>query len=142
MAEQQQLFFFFQEIEERKIDYLDNLKALANKIFQAEKGASPINIIITDDVSVRTLNKDYRNKNKTTDVLSFVWNDEDLLGEVYISYEQVCKQAPRFDNTEQEEMERVLAHGILHIMGYDHIKESDRKVMRAKEEFYLSKKIY
>jgi probable rRNA maturation factor len=61
---------------------------------------------------------------------------------LYISVPQVLRQAPRFGTTEHEEMRRVLVHGLLHLLGYDHIKPKDRVVMRAKEEDYLGRSPY
>lgn len=121
-------------------------------VLQSEDEDLPVNIVFTGDEQVRELNRDFRDKDKTTDVLSFPWeedgdeefldDEEQLLGELYISIPQVERQAPRFDTTFEEEMERVVIHGLLHLLDYDHIKASDRKVMRAKEEFYLGRSPY
>ncbi len=121
----------------------EELQELALQILTAEKAPAKIlSLIFTGDELVRQLNTDFRKKAKTTDVLSFPMEDEEYLGEVYISVEQVIRQAPRFDNTTENELCRMVTHGILHVLGYDHIKPSDRKVMRAKEELYLNRTIY
>ncbi len=125
-----------------KIPFLSKLEQLCAKIVQNEGKSGEINIVFTNDSAVRALNKEYRKLDKTTDVLSFVWNEEDLLGEIYISVDQVKKQAPEYDNSFYMELKRVLVHGILHLCAYDHTIQSDRKIMRNREEYYLSKKIY
>lgn len=144
------LNFFLDEGYEIDPGILERLKLLCQKVLIEEGSDLPVNIILTGDSEVRELNRDYRNKDKTTDVLSFPWEadpedeqfltDEDkLLGELYISLPQVERQAPRFDTTYEEEMQRVTIHGLLHLLGFDHIKTADRKVMRAREEHHLGR---
>ena len=84
------------------------------------------------------MNRDFRGLDKVTDVLSFEWHCEGILGEIYIAEAQVRKQAPRYDNSFKAELRRMLVHGILHLCGYDHMKPVDRKKMRAREEEILS----
>jgi probable rRNA maturation factor len=122
---------------------LDKLLEFLNEINELEGNIEKIiSIIFTDDLSMRALNSDFRNKDKTTDVLSFPMEDEEYLGEIYISIPQVLRQAPRFDASPGDELRRVSLHGLLHIFGYDHIKPSERKIMRSKEETYLNTSIY
>ena len=143
MPNNPQIEFHFDFEDSESIKNLEQLRILAEKILIAEEAPSKtLNIILTGDELVRSLNTDYRNKAKTTDVLSFPLEDEEMLGEVYISVEQVERQAPRFDNSFEDELARMFVHGVLHIIGYDHIKPAERKIMRAKEEFYLNRSIY
>ncbi|MBI5588472.1 MAG: rRNA maturation RNase YbeY [Deltaproteobacteria bacterium] len=94
-----------------------------------------VSILLTDDTGIRGLNKKYRNKDKPTDVLSFPLNDPYMLGDVVISVERARAQAESFEVTEGLEVGRLLAHGILHLIGYDHVKGGRQaKRMREKEE--------
>jgi len=102
-----------------------------------EKKNAAVNIILCDNATQRELNFKYRNLDHVTDVLSFVWNEPHLLGEIYIAEDQVKKQAPSYGNTYYGELKRVLVHGLLHLCGYTHYKKKDRKIMREKEDFYL-----
>ena len=120
----------------------DELAELCSKILEEEEQEGDVNIVLTDDQHVRQLNKNFRNKDKTTDVLSFPWNEEDFLGEIYISEQQVRRQAPRFDNSFENELKRMLIHGLLHLCGYDHMAPKERKEMREREEEILGWKIY
>lgn len=126
----------------------NELKALSLKILEEEKAREElklqgeINVIMTDDSHQRQLNREFRNKDKTTDVLSFPWYDEDLLGEIYISEPQVRRQAPRFNNSFEQELKRMFVHGILHLCGYDHMETKERQIMRNREENILGWKIY
>ena len=121
-----------------KFPWQKKLEPLAKALLKKEKKSTKVNIILCDDAYQRELNRTYRGLDKTTDVLSFVWNELHLLGEIYISEAQVKKQAPLYGNSFYKELKRVLIHGLLHLCGYDHHKASDRKTMREKEEGYFS----
>lgn len=113
----------------------------------AEK--SVIGVTLVDDKTIRKLNKKYRKKDKPTDVLSFHFNKEtgasdalpvmqyDLLGDVVISVETAARQAEDYRHSFEKEFKILLVHGILHLSGYDHIKEKDFVIMRKKEKELL-----
>ncbi len=105
-----------------------------------------LNIIIVDNEKIREINKEYRNKDAVTDVISFAFEEiEDVkyedfrfLGEIYISYERCKEQAQDYGHSVKREFCYLAVHGLLHLLGYDHIKEEDKKVMRALEEEILN----
>lgn len=114
--------------------------ALADYILKREKQKLPVNIIITDDAALRTLNKTYRSLSRSTDVLSFpADSDLGILGEVYISADTARRQAREYGATLREEILRLVSHGVLHLCGYDHKKASDERLMKAREDTYLSR---
>lgn len=134
---------FFDGISKTEVEDIEELKDFLIEVLHEEGCKLEINCIFTTDQALQKLNKDFRNIDKTTDVLSFPWDqDEELLGEIYISIPQVLRQAPEFGATPKQEIQRVCLHGILHLLGYDHTEENDRKVMEPKEESYLQRKIY
>ncbi|MCL2689294.1 MAG: rRNA maturation RNase YbeY [Chitinispirillia bacterium] len=94
-------------------------------------------LILCSDYFIRKLNREYRGKDKPTDVLSFEFGDDDLLGEVYISLQRAKVQARAYGLTYEEELKRLLVHGLLHLMGYDHIKKTERAVMEEREKRYF-----
>ena len=94
-------------------------------------------LILCSDYRIKKLNASFRNKNKATDVLSFSYNDPDLLGEIYISLQLIEIQARRYQTTYNEECMRMFVHGMFHLLGYDHQTEKDRAKMEAKEMNYL-----
>lgn len=110
---------------------------IALSLLKSEKKQADINVILCLDLEQRQLNYKYRKLDRTTDVLSFVWDEPELLGEIYIAKEQVKKQAPLYNNSYYNELKRVLIHGLLHLCGYDHNNTKERKIMREKEKFYL-----
>jgi len=122
------------------------LNLLFHKIISKElkkNYKSVINLIFTSDRQMHALNKYFRNKDNSTDVLSFNIDDLDeensVFGEIYISVDIARKQANNYNAPLTEEILRLSCHGMLHLIGYDHIKKDDKKKMKEREEFYLSK---
>ena len=103
-----------------------------------------ITIILTDNKYIQNINNEYRKKNKPTDVISFanrdnpfplINEDTEDLGDIYISLQKALEQGEEFSITLKEEMNRLLVHGILHLIGFDHEKsKSEEKKMSSKEE--------
>ncbi|HQM18461.1 MAG TPA: rRNA maturation RNase YbeY [Bacilli bacterium] len=124
----------FLEVKE-EFEFEDLIKKIA-KLFKDKKSLS---LIIVNDKQMRDINFQYRDIDKTTDVLSFPDTEEDYLGDIFISLDKVKLQAVEYEHSEMEEFARLLIHGILHLMGYDHIKDEDHEVMVKKEEELLKK---
>lgn len=103
------------------------------------------NIIFIDNEEIRKINREYRNVDRETDVISFVLEDnmdvvyEDfrLLGDIYISYEKAIEQAELYNHSVKREVFFLATHGILHLLGYDHMEEDDEKVMFGKQNELL-----
>lgn len=111
-----------------------------------------ITITLTNPENIQKINKEYRNIDKPTDVLSFPMfekeelnkkianNDfeyEDILGDIVISVQRVEEQAKEYGHSFERELSYMVVHGFYHLMGYDHIKEEDKEIMRPKEEKVL-----
>ncbi|MBQ9297804.1 MAG: rRNA maturation RNase YbeY [Clostridia bacterium] len=107
-----------------------------------------VNVILTNPENIQKLNKQYRNIDKATDVLSFPMfekeelvnfksNVKEVLGDIVISLAKVEEQAKEYGHSFEREFAYMVVHGFYHIIGYDHIKEEDKKEMRAKEEIIL-----
>ncbi len=93
-----------------------------------------LSVLFTDDSEMRRLNSDYRGINKTTDVLSFPQDPGlKLLGDIVISLDTATRHSEHYDLTLEQEIKQLLVHGILHLLGYDHKKKSERERMREKE---------
>ncbi len=98
-----------------------------------------VDITIVDDEEIHMLNRDYRNVDRPTDVLSFALDEEseeepELLGDIIISAETASRQAEEFGHGLEREIVYLAVHGLLHLLGYDHMTDEDKAVMRAKEE--------
>lgn len=94
-----------------------------------------MSLLIVDDAAIRRLNRQWRRIDRATDVLSFPAGEDPgrLLGDVVISAPRAAAQAKRYGVTTTEELHRLLVHGILHLMGYDHVTPKGRREMRALE---------
>ena len=96
-----------------------------------------LSILFTDNEEIKSLNSAYRNKDKPTDVLSFPVDDElfeESLGDIAISLEQAESQAPDFGNDTKHEILRLLIHGALHLVGYEHEDVSQEEVQRMQSK--------
>ena len=109
-----------------------------------------VDITIVDDEEIHQLNRDYRNVDRPTDVLSFALDEDDedepelmegqphLLGDIIISAETATRQAEEFGHGLEREIVYLAVHGLLHLLGYDHMVEEDKVIMLAKDEEALS----
>ena len=115
----------------------DFLKKTAKIVIDGEKKkAIELSIALVGQERIKKLNKKYRGKNRATDVLSFSYDGS---GDIVICLGEVKKNARRFGTTFEKELSKVLIHGILHLLDYDHEKnEKEAEKMRKKEEYYLS----
>jgi len=112
------------------------------KILSGEKKAGQVDVILSGDALLKKLNLEFFGKKVATDVLSFPLEDDlstnsNYVGEVYISLEQAKRQARDYHATLDEEVLRLVTHGTLHLLGYDHKKAKDARVMKRKEGKYL-----
>ncbi|WP_462137427.1 rRNA maturation RNase YbeY [Candidatus Mycalebacterium sp.] len=96
-----------------------------------------VSIAVVDDAEMRELNRIYRKILKTTDVLSFEQNTKELAGDVAISIQTARRRAGLYGITFEEEIKRLVIHGIAHLAGHTHKKKKEREKMRAEESRVL-----
>lgn len=105
-----------------------------------------MSVLLCDNKRIHELNREYRHIDRPTDVLSFALNEGDevngeaesqLLGDLVISLERTAEQAKEYGHPFERELAYLTVHGCLHILGYDHMTEEDKKEMRIEEEFIL-----
>ena len=123
--------------------YLDKI---INKTLEMEGVDSSIfSIVFIDDEKMHELNKTYRGIDRTTDVLSFAFEDNNKLcynirqlGEIFVSIPRMQQQAKEYGHSEVRELSFLVVHGLLHLLGYDHTKgEKEEKEMFSKQELLL-----
>lgn len=101
-----------------------------------------INYIFCSDDYLLKLNVDFLNHDTLTDIISFDYSvGKELHGDIYISIDRVKENASDFEVLFKDEIERVMIHGVLHYCGYKDKSETDEKVMRSKEDYYLAKRL-
>ena len=146
----------FLDIDENT-EYEKTISKVLEECFKVENLPNDkllVSITLTNPENIRKLNSEYRNIDKETDVLSFpmfekyeiddmvsknIWEYNDILGDMVISIEQVKKQAIAYGHSFERELSYMVVHSFYHLMGYDHIKEEDKVIMRPKEEFVLGR---
>ncbi len=129
-------------------EYVDT--ALLNKVADYALNSENVdngvvNIIIVDNDRIKCINKNYRSIDRETDVISFALEDDDtfielpirVLGDIYISIDKVKSQASDYGHSEIREICFLVVHGILHLLGYDHMNIADELVMFSKQDKIL-----
>ena len=96
------------------------MRRLIEKVLRAEKARGRIDVSLVNDREIRKLNREFRKKDKPTDVLSFAYDQKGILGDVVISRDTAKRNAKQFGLTYRKELKRLIIHGILHVLGYDH----------------------
>lgn len=148
----------FAEIEYVDFDENKDLEDLINKVleecFKTEKIDDYklyISVTLTNPEYIQKLNREYRQIDKATDVLSFPMFEKDeikslenlefeeTLGDIVISIERVEEQAKEYGHSFERELAYMVVHGFYHLMGEDHMNEEEKAIMRAKEENVLNK---
>lgn len=106
-----------------------------------------VGVTLVDDARIHELNRDYRGKDRPTDVLSFALNDGEenlagnpaalLLGDIILSLETAVRQAEEYGHSIEREAAYLTVHGMLHLLGYDHETDDEKAEMRAEEEHVM-----
>jgi probable rRNA maturation factor len=137
-----------------KVKISDELMALIRQSIVATLESEEIyedvevSLLLIDDKEIKHLNNEYRNVNEATDVLSFpMYDDLDealdedylYLGDIVISGERAVEQAKDFGHSVEREIGYLTVHSVLHLLGYDHMDEEEKKIMREREEEILEK---
>ncbi|MBB4806927.1 rRNA maturation RNase YbeY [Chryseobacterium defluvii] len=130
--------FFYENLPESvNTEYISWLEAL---IISEEKKPGEINYIFCDDDYLLKVNQDYLQHDYYTDIITFDYvKGKTISGEIFVSLQRISDNASTLSKNYEEELRRVLAHGILHLCGYKDKTEEEEKEMRRKEDFYLAK---
>ncbi|RKY86242.1 rRNA maturation RNase YbeY [candidate division KSB1 bacterium] len=132
---------FFNEYKDRIPLLSGNIKYIVDCIIGDRKiNNAEVSIIFVDDKYITELNRKYLKKDNPTDVISFKLNEnrENLEGEVYISIDTAVVQAEDYKVKLEEELVRLIVHGILHLAGYNDLEEKEKILMKNKENYYIN----
>ena len=120
-------------------------KKLIKNIFLFDKTKTIMNIIFVNDDEIHKINKEYRDIDRITDVISFALNDEkdfliktEELGDIFICIDQAKRQADEYGHSLDREIGFLSVHGYLHLHGYDHMTKEDEEVMFKKQDEILN----
>ena len=138
----------FNETSEKLDAEIKELKELLENICRDEKLDNVVfNIIIIDNAKIKEINRTYRGIDRETDVISFALEDDKtfnfedvrILGDIYISIDKVRSQSEEYGHSFKRELSFLAVHGLLHLLGYDHMTKEDEEVMFKKQEEVLSR---
>lgn len=136
-------YLVFSTVKSKPLTDREILHCISHVLKQLRVGGS-LSVHCIGDTHMRTLNYRYRGKDKTTDVLSFRLSEGEAasssheeLGDIFISIPQIKRQAKSLGLSVKEEFVRMLVHGILHILGYDHQKKNDAEHMFSLQEKFI-----
>jgi len=136
------------ELEQELLNKMEEGAVLCVREENIDPELVEISLTLVDAEEIRILNRDYRNVDKVTDVLSFPQFDdlnelpedeEILLGDVVICRQQAEAQAEEYGHSVEREMVYLFIHSVCHLLGYDHMDEEEKAEMRAKEESVMER---
>lgn len=126
-----------------------NMKAIEKAIetvldFEDRHGVFEVSVSFVTNDEIRTLNREYRNVDSETDVLSFPMDEDEfdgiiILGDIVLSTQKIIEQANDFEHSLEREMLYLTVHSMLHLLGYDHINSEEKEEMRTKEKEIMKK---
>jgi len=140
------MYIYFEEGQQVTEEILNTMEAAAKYCLELEgidEERTEISVTFVEAEEIRELNRDYRDNDKVTDVLSFPQFDdlndipdfgEICLGDVVICRDRAAEQAEEFGHSFEREIIYLFTHSILHLLGYDHMVEEEKREMRAREE--------
>ena len=123
------------------------IKRAAEAVLAAEEIAEPceLSVLLTDDAGIHVINREFRNVDRPTDVLSFPMGEHDpdtglyVLGDMVLDLERAAAQGVEFGHGAEHEISYLTVHSVLHLLGYDHVDEGEMKrAMRAREKAIMA----
>ena len=126
----------------------EGLQAMVEAVLHHEGRVGEVTLVLTDDEGIQALNRDFLGLDAPTDVLSFSAQEDggpfvaapemgSYLGDVIVSYPRAVAQANEHGHPVQQELNLLVVHGVLHLLGYDHVDEEEKAVMWARQEAIL-----
>ena len=132
---------------DKEIKELEDLKKVIDIAIKSEKVNNvEFNVIIVDNERIHEINREYRHIDRPTDVISFALEDDEsfpgmetrVLGDIYISLDKVYEQSEAYGHSFFRELAFLTVHGLLHLLGYDHMEKEDEKEMFSRQELILN----
>jgi rRNA maturation RNase YbeY len=136
---QDNIFFFSEDINFELLHPKTFIVWIRSVILKENSQVGDLNFIFCSDEYLYDLNLKHLNHNTYTDIITFNYCENDLIsGDIFISIDRIRDNSLKFSKLFNDELSRVIIHGVLHLVGYDDKLDEDQTIMRAKEDFYLT----
>ncbi len=130
---------FYEDIKPLKLDKSRIIKHINHLLIKEIKKPGDFSLILCSDDYLLNININYLNHNYYTDIITFNYVEGEVIsGDLFISIDRVKENAIKFETTYIKELYRVIFHGLLHLIGYNDKTKDEKKIMREKEDLYLS----
>jgi rRNA maturation RNase YbeY len=131
---------FYENVSFRLRNWKKIREQILKVISEEGKFSGDLNFILADDEFIKKINNDYLNHNWYTDVISFNYEEkEGINGEIYISVDTVRRNAEEYGTGYNNEMLRVIIHGVLHLCGYEDRSEREKEIMHLREDYCMNR---
>ncbi|MAY84882.1 MAG: rRNA maturation RNase YbeY [Flavobacteriales bacterium] len=139
MKSRSPIHFHSEEVDFSLSNQEEHISWIQNVIDQESKKVGELNFIFCSDDYLLTINQEYLKHDYYTDIITFNYNEEDAIsGDIFISIDRITENAKERAIPFEIELERVMIHGVLHLIGYDDKEPESQATMRAKEDFCLT----
>lgn len=131
--------FYFEDIEEFQLDLPKSENWIKNTIINEGQTLGEISFIFCSDDYLLDINRQYLDHDYYTDIITFDYVERGIIsGDIFISVDRVRENANAYKVTFENELNRILIHGVLHLLGYQDKEPEEKELMTAKEDYYLS----
>ena len=131
--------FYFEDVEEFQLDLPKSILWIKNTIKKEQKETGEISFIFCSDDYLLSINREYLDHDYYTDIITFDYVDQDLIsGDIFISIDRVRENASEYKVSFENELNRIIIHGVLHLLGYKDKQANEKKLMTSKEDYYLN----
>ena len=133
--------YFHKDDVKTEVKEKERIKKWIEETINSEgKKGETINIVLTSNENIRSLNRKYLKRNYRTDIITFNYNRDNIIsGDLFLNPDTIRKNAGKFKKNFSEEILRVIIHGVLHLIGYNDENNKEKLVMREKEDFFLDR---
>ena len=133
-----EIFFHREDVETEVKEKKQIKKWIESTINSEGKKGETINIILTSEDNIQSLNIKYLNSKSRTDIIAFNYNRKDIIsGDLFLNPGLIKENAGKYKTKFSDELKRVIMHGVLHLIGYDDKNKMEKMEMRNRENFYL-----
>lgn len=131
--------FHSEEVDFHLVNEKKTIKWIKDSIKNETKNVGEISYIFCTDEYLHKMNLEYLNHDTFTDIITFDYTEENIVsGDIFISIDRIKENATKFKTVFENELSRVIIHGVLHLMGYKDKSAQEKEQMRSKEDFYLT----